>query len=267
MAERGQMMPSDDGKKAGRTDPTTVTNSPEPHTDEAQLDRKFRDDLAVAVGDQPTVTLMWPCLGYRGTSAGDPEHKAILWRVETAMSIDEDEESEHEFGARQITVGFLELITLPVDDSVAETLDSISVDTAEYLELIADGALSEEVHEQFDSPFITGLLILNRAYLHPALRGYNLGAWAVVQAIRQLTYGSITTFVIAYPTPTEQRLGVSKAEGAARLTQHWGSAGFEPIAACPKLVGQTTAAAAIGNAGDALAGVAELGIAVDGHLA
>jgi hypothetical protein len=260
------MMPVDDGSKADRSDSPKVTNPPEPYSDEAQLDRKFRDDLAAAIGDQSTVPLMWPNLEYRGTSAGDPEHKAIQWRVEIAMSIDEDEESEHEFGARQLNVGFLELITLPVDDSVAETLDSISVDTAEYLELIADGALSEEVHEQFDSPFITGLLILNRAYIHPALRGHNLGAWAVVQAIRHLAYGSITTFVIAYPTPTEQRLGVSKAEGAARLTQHWGSAGFEPIAACPKLVGQTTASAAIDVAVDALAGVAELELAVDGRL-
>ena len=183
------------------------------------------------------------------------------------MNIDEDEESEHEFGARQLKVGFLELFTLPVYDSVSETLDSISVDTAEYLELIADDALSEEVQEQFDSPFITGLLILNRAYIHPALRGHNLGAWAVVQAIRHLTYGSITTLVVAYPTPTEDRLGVSKAAGAERLTQHWGNAGFEPIAACPKLAGQTTASTAIDDARAALAGVAELQVAVDGRLA
>ncbi len=261
------MMPGGDGTKAGGIDPTTSRNPPEPYTDEAHLDRDFSADLAAVIGDQSTVTLMWPLLEYLGTSAGDPEQKAIQWRVEIAMNIEEDEESEHEFGARQLKVGFLELFTLPVDDSVSETLDSISVDTAEYLELIADDAISEEVQEQFDSPFVTGLLILNRAYIHPMLRGHNLGAWAVVQAIRHLTYGSITTLVVAYPTPTEERLGVSEAEGAARLAQHWGKAGLELVAAFPKLMGQTTACTPIGDAGDALADVAELEVAIDGRLA
>ena len=261
------MMPGNDGVKAERKDPPPVNNPPEPHSEEAELNREFRAELTAAIGDHSTITLMWPHLEYRGIAAGDAEQKAIHWRADIAMYVETDEESEQDFGPRQLKVGFLELFTLPVDDSVSETLDSISVDTAEYLELIAYDALSEEVQEQFDSPFVSGLLILNGAYIHPMLRGHNLGAWAVVQAIRHLTYGSITTLVVAYPTPTEERLGVPEAEGAARLAQHWGKAGLEPVVACPKLMGQTTACTPIEDAGATLADVAELEVAIDGRLA
>lgn len=229
-------------------------NPPEPDTAAGILHSELRADLTAAVGDQQSVTLFYPSLDYRGSPAGDPHSKATQWRVDIVMSIEDDEEWE----PRRLTIGFLELWTLPVDESVAETLDSISVDTAEYLELLSGDDISDEVAEQFDDSFITGLLILDRAYIHPALRGHSLGLWALVQAIRQLSFGAFTVLVAAFPTPTEVRSGISTDAAAKRLAQHWGEVGMEPIHACPKLVGQSTASNAFENAHADLSGTAEL---------
>jgi len=229
-------------------------NPPEPGTAEGTLHSDLCTELTAASGDQPSVTLFFPHLEYRGFPAGDPYSKATQWRVDIVMNIEDDED----WDPRQLTVGFLELWTLPVDESVAETLDSISVDTAEYLELLSSDAISDDVAEQFDDSFITGLLILDRAYIHPALRGHSLGLWALLQSIRQLTFGSFTVLVAAFPTPTEGRSGVSIAAAAKRLRQHWGGVGLEPIHACPKLVGQTTASIAFANSYADFSSTAEL---------
>ncbi|KEP38712.1 hypothetical protein MKSMC1_61540 [Mycobacterium kansasii] len=82
-----------------------------------------------------------------------------------------------------LEIGFLELFTLPLNASTAESLDGVSADTAAYLELLSHGDVSDAVDEQFDYPVVSGLLILDRAYVHPALRGHDIGAWAAVQAV------------------------------------------------------------------------------------
>lgn len=43
------------------------------------------------------------------------------------------------------------------------------------------------MRDQFDDHLVSGLIILDRAYVHPALRGHHLGVWAVVQANDDLT--------------------------------------------------------------------------------
>lgn len=219
-------------------------NPPEPGTAEANLHSDLRTELTAAIGDRPSVTLFLPHLEYRGSPASDPHSEATHWQVDILMSIEDDEE----WRPAQLTVGFLQLWTLPIDESVAETLDHISADTAEYLQLLSADALSDAVLEQFGDSFFTGLLILDRAYIHPALRGHSLALWAVAQSIRQLTFGAFTVLVTAFPTPTEDRSGMSTAAAAKRLRQHWGGAGLEPIHACPKLVGQSTATNALDDA-------------------
>jgi hypothetical protein len=234
---------------------------PEPDTPEGILHTDLRAALAEAIGDQQSVTLYGLSLEYRGFTAGDAHSKATQWHVDIVMNIEEQDEGEV-LRPRQLTVGYLELWTLPLDECVGDTLDSISGDTAEYLQLIAADAISDDVADQFDDSFITGLLILDRAYIHPALRGRSLGLWAVVDAIRRLTFGSIGVLVVAHPTPTEDRSGISTAAAAKRLARHWGEAGLEPIHACPELVGQTTAVRAFDDSYKAFCSTAEMEIAL-----
>jgi hypothetical protein len=215
-------------------------------------------DLSAAVGDEQAITLTVPLLEYCGLPAAGPEFAMMHWSVDISMEIGDVEGWDE----KRLDVGFLELWTVPVDGSLADCLDAISADTAEYLALVSHGVISDDVEEQFENPFMTGLLIINRAYIHPALRGRDLGAWAVAQAIRNLTFGSSEVLVVAYPTPTEDRPGVSEEAAAKGLAQHWGKAGLEPIEACPKLVGQATSADALDDARDALTDVADVEITV-----
>jgi hypothetical protein len=104
--------------------------------------------------------------------------------------------------------------------STAESLDGVSADTAAYLELLSHGDVSNAVNEQFDYPIVSGLVILDRAYVHPTLRGHDIGAWAAVQAVHDLTFGS-SVLVAAYPTPTESRRGQTTQAGAQLLGQYW----------------------------------------------
>jgi hypothetical protein len=225
--------------------------------------RGFLADLSAAAGDAQAVTLAYPRLEYSGQPADEPEFDMTHWFVNVTMGVAGD------WDENRLNVGFLELWTLSLDVSPTNALDATSADSAEYLPLLSDDELSDDVAEQFDSLFVTGLLILNRAYVHPALRGRDLGAWAVAQAIRNLTFGSTQVLVVAYPTPTEDRPGVSVAAGAKALAGHWAKVGLEPIEACPRLVGQTTAANALYDARDALADVAdlEISVAVSGLIA
>jgi hypothetical protein len=220
--------------------------------------RGFLADLSAAIGGEKAITLAYPRLEYRGLPDAEPGFAIVHWLIDISMSI----EDVDDWDEKRLDVGFLELWTLPLDESLTDTLDAISADTAEYLPLLLHGVISDDVEEQFENPFITGLLILNRAYVHPALRGHDVGAWAVAQAIWNLTFGSLDVLVVAYPTPTEDRPGVSEEAASMRLAQHWGMAGLQPIEACPKLVGQITAADALNDARDALAEVADIEIRV-----
>ncbi|WP_155268802.1 hypothetical protein [Mycobacterium kansasii] len=101
------------------------------------------------------------------------------WRGSVAMYVESDGFAEE----TSLEIGFLELFTLPLNASTAESLDGVSADTAAYLELLSHGDVSDAVDEQFDYPVVSGLLILDRAYVHPALRGHDIGAWAAVQAV------------------------------------------------------------------------------------
>jgi len=56
----------------------------------------------------------------------------------------------------------------PLDGSTVETVDAVSSDTATYLELIEGDDLAVAVQEQFGFPIVSGLMILDRAYVRPA---------------------------------------------------------------------------------------------------
>jgi hypothetical protein len=218
---------------------------------------EFVASLSAAARGQEAITLAYPHLEYRG-SVADMDYAIMHWLVDIDMLIDSDADADE----NTMGMGFLELWTAPVDGRIIEALDAISADTAEYLSLFSNGRISDEVAEQFDELVVTGLLILNKAYIHPAARGHDLGAWAVAQAIRHLTFGSAGVLVVAYPTPTEKRAGVSTSQAAKRLARHWCKVGFETIKSSRKLMGQTTSGDALEDAYDALSAVGQLEITV-----
>jgi hypothetical protein len=215
--------------------------------------RAFATNLADAVGERQMVTLMWPSLEFVGRSAAGYDIAMTSWRVSIGMYVNEFNSDDE----RRLDIGFVDLLTLPLDEGALEALDAVSEDTAAYLALFSGGIVSAEIAEQFDNCFMSGLLILDRAYVHPALRRLDLGAWAVVQAIHDLTFGSSEVLVVAYPVPIDRRPGVTAEAGAELLAQHWTKAGFESIEACPKLVGLSTKGEAYANARLALAEVAD----------
>lgn len=104
-------------------------------------------------------------------------------------------------------------------------------------------------------------MILDRAYVHPTLRGHDIGGvgggascarphvWVVGSSCR-LPHADRTT----PRTNTPRRRAVTRAV--------LGKAGLERIEACPKLIGQTTDGPALSNDRSELAGIAELQLSV-----
>lgn len=250
-------------KHEGRPPDLSPQHATSLDSDEDEID-SYRSDfvaaLSAAIESESAVTLQCPSLKYSGVTAGQaPEFEMMQWLVDITMDIASD--NDEEWGEKQLKVGFLELFTLAVEDAV-NALDAISADTAEYLKLFSGRTISGAIEDQFGGFPLSGLLILDRAYVHRALRGRNLGAWAVAQAIRHLTFGAGGILVVAYPAPTQIRSGVSSREGAERLAQHWSTVGLQPIWACPEIVGQTTSAEILDDARSAITGVADLEVLV-----
>jgi hypothetical protein len=170
------------------------------------------------------------------------------------MGIEEEDEPAHAM------VGYVDFLTAPIDECLIDTLDSLSGDTAAFCELLSGGDVSDEVAAQFPDVF-SGILVLDRAFVHPVLRGHNLGAWAVSQVIRHMTFAS-DSLVVTMPSPTETRPGMPEKVGARQLAKHWRTVGLETIKAAPRLSGQSTWMDDLEAARGALAGVADVEVTV-----
>jgi hypothetical protein len=118
------------------------------------------------IAKQKTITLGFPRVEFAGGSAAGYDLDITGWRGSIAMYVEADGVAEE----TSLEIGFLELFTLPLNANTAESLDGVSADTAEYLELLSHGDLSNAVNEQFDYPIVSGLVILDRAYVHPTLQ-------------------------------------------------------------------------------------------------
>jgi hypothetical protein len=223
--------------------------------------RRVHAEFLAEIGDAETVTFSRPVLRYHGHAADEFDSGFTLmnWHVSVSMSVAEIDDDDDD---GRIQIGSLDLWTAPLGGSLTYALDAVSQDSSAYLALFSDGDISDGVLQQMNIPAVYGLLIVNRAYIDPALRGRDLGAWAVARAIRDLTLGSSEVLVVAYPNPTEERPGVSEAKGARMLARHWAKVGLEPIKRCPNLVGQSTAADALDVARADLDDVADLQITV-----
>jgi hypothetical protein len=250
----------DDGEHVGER-PAVADDGDDDYEGPVAYQRRVHAEFLAEVGDAQTVTFSRPVLRYHGSAADDFDSKFALmqWEVSVLMSVAEIDDDDDD---GRLQIGGLDLWTAPLDGALTYALDAVSQDSSAYLALFSDGDISDGVLQQLDIPFVGGLLIINRAYVHRALRGRDLGAWAVARAIRDLTLGSSEVLVVAYPNPTEERPGVSEAKGARMLARHWAKVGLAPIKRCPNLVGQSTAADALDVARADLDDVANLEITV-----
>jgi hypothetical protein len=122
----------------------------------------------------------------------------------------------------------------------------------------------EELGEQFESTCPAGILLLDQAHLHPAVRGHDLGAWAVAEVINHMTIGR-KMLVLAYPSPPGgQDLPAKQLRLAQnRLARYWEKTGLVRLDAAPRLMGQSTMFTALDEARAVLAPVAQVRIEVD----
>jgi hypothetical protein len=215
--------------------------------------KSFAINLNDAVGDRQTVTLTWPSLEYTGRSAAGDDIPMTSWRAGIGMYVGDLEAGDE----RRLEIGFLDLFTIPLYPGTVEALDAVSTDTADYIALFSDGALLKAVQEQFDSYVASGLVILDRAYVHPLLRAHDLGAWAAVQAIHDLTFGS-EVLAVVHPAPIDRRPGLTGEMGAKSLARYWTKSGFETMKTCPRLMGLTTIGDALATARSSLANVSDI---------
>lgn len=189
-------------------------------------------------------------LEYTGRSAAGDDIPMTSWRAGVGMYVADLETVDE----RRLDIGFLDLLTVPLYSGTVEALDAVSTDTADYLALFAGGTLLKAVQDQFDSYVASGLLILDRAYVHPSLRAHGLGAWAAVQAIHDLTFGS-EVLVVLHPAPIDRRPGLTEETGAKSLARYWTKSGFESIKACPRLMGLAATGNALASAWSSLTNV------------
>jgi hypothetical protein len=213
--------------------------------------------------DERMATLNYPHVtDYGGVPAegGDfPDTGAISWRAAVTMRDADDEDGE------PLTVGTITFLTARLCGDLLNLLDAVSGDTAEFLPLFDGGEwVVEELGEQFDSPCPAGILLLDQAHLNQAVRGRDLGAWAVAEVINHMTIGR-DILVLTHPSPPGgQDLPAKKLRLAHnRLARYWEKVGLVRLDAAPHLMGQSTMFTALDEARADLVHVAQVSIEVD----
>ena len=104
------------------------------------------------IAEQKTITLGFPRVEFTGGSAAGYDLDITGWRGSITMYVEADGVAEE----TSLEIGFLELFTLPLNASTAESLDGVSADTAAYLELLSHGYVSDAVNEQLIIPSCRG---------------------------------------------------------------------------------------------------------------
>jgi hypothetical protein len=129
--------------------------------------------------------------------------------------------------AEPINVGTVTFLTARLCGDLPDLLDAISSDTTEFRALFDDDRVVDGLAEQFDQPYAEGVLFLGQAHLHPAMRGHDLGAWALAEVLNTMTFGR-DILVLGHPSPPggqdlparEMRLAPN------RLALHWEKVGL-----------------------------------------
>ncbi|WP_405968913.1 hypothetical protein OG613_47680 (plasmid) [Streptomyces sp. NBC_00015] len=98
---------------------------------------------------------------------------------------------------------------------------------------------SEQFQEHLDYGYAGDLLVLYKAELAPAWRGFGLGSMIVADALHRLSPGCGA--VMVHPTPIDSS-GMSKDQWTRardRLRETWGRLGFVPYASTPYMIYST----------------------------
>jgi hypothetical protein len=199
-----------------------------------------------------TITLRGPHIEISGRLS-DFCDDLILWHADIRMWATDGPDDEEPTGT--VSVGSITFVTgNDRNGDLADGLDSESGDL-EVFDLIL--RKEEEIVEQFTGKLMEGVLLIDKTFVHPALRGHDISAWACAEIIHMTTLTSSDTLVASYPMPTEKRPG-RKADGARRLAANAAKFGLKRIKAAPAFVGGTTDMNTMSKAREALASVTNL---------
>ncbi|MCI4675146.1 hypothetical protein [Candidatus Mycolicibacterium alkanivorans] len=207
-------------------------------------------------------TLVYPRVtNYGGVPAeagAFPDTGAISWDAAVTLHDADDEDADC------LTVGTLTFLTARLCGDLPELLDAISGDTAEFAPLFDGDFVVERLQEQFESACPAGILLLDQTHLHPAVRGHDLGAWAVAEIVNTMTFGR-DVLVLTHPSPPGgQDLPKRELRQAQnRLARYWEKVGLVRLDTAPHLMGQSTVYTCLDAARVRLAPVAEVRIEVD----
>lgn len=184
----------------------------------------------------PGVTLFAPRVRY--TSTADSQFDAMMtWRAELQMAYLEDGDTPTVVG------GHADFLTIRTGEHpIADLLDSLSQDAADFAALFDGDDVNDALQEQFHltMPF-NRILIITAVFIAEQLRGHALGAWLVSDVIARMA-GATDTLVLLNPFPAVQPTsGVSLLTAARALAQYWRRVGLVAIDAHPQFLGQSTA--------------------------
>lgn len=199
-----------------------------------------------------TEALFAPKVRYTSTSESQFD-AAMTWRAELELSyLVEDE-------APDVVAGYAEFVIVRVGEHpIADLLDSLSEDAAEFVELFDGDDVAAAVQEQFEDAPFNRVLIITTVNVGAPVRGHGLGAWLVAEVIDKMT-SPTDTLVLLRPHPAELSNDSESAAGQAR-SRYWQKVGLEPVG--DKFLAAATAYSHLSRARSALSSIADIQVAV-----
>lgn len=204
----------------------------------------------------PYVMLFRPRLRY--CSTGESQFDAMMtWRADLELGyLDED---GNEGDTPDVVGGYAEFLIINVGQHpIADLLDSLSQDTADFAGLFEGDDVALAVQEQFEDVPINRVLIVTMVEVAEPLRGNGLGPWIVTELVERMA-SPTDTLALMYPAPAEPQPSKAAELAAARsLSGYWQQFGFTPIEHRHEFLGATTAYAHLSRARDAMRALEEV---------
>ncbi|MCT7371908.1 hypothetical protein [Mycolicibacterium llatzerense] len=208
-------------------------------------------------------TLLAPKVQYSSTF--DSQHDSVsTWRAQLQLSyLDEGGSGV----APHVVGGCAEFAIINVGEHpIADLLDSLSPDAAQFASLFEGNDVAPAVQEQWEDAPFNRVLVITHVEIAEPLRGHALGAWLVADVIARMS-SPIDTLVLLYPHPAGPHASSAAELAAAEsLSYYWHRCGLVPVEYRPDFLGGTTAYSHIANAREALQKVRDVRVAVPASL-
>lgn len=188
----------------------------------------------------------------RITSTGESQFDAMMtWRADLELSY--LDEFGNEGGAPDVVGGYAEFLVINVGQHpIADLLDSLGEDAADFAVLFEDEEVSPPVEEQFTDATVNRVLIVALVEVAEPLRGNALGAWLVTELVERIA-SPTDTLVLLHPVPAGPQPSKTAELAAARsLSRYWQQFGLSPIKDQPEFLGAATGYGHLSRARDAL---------------